>query len=760
MCVGPPLEERIRSADGVFLGYALYQTQNSSSRRGTLLQTTFLIEKGWKGPAQDTVGVRSLLTGNCGARFTVGERYVVIAARDPYGLHQLDCYQAMRADLGEAALEVLGKPAWVAPHPGQREIDLGLIGAQDTKVHDQGDRIDLRGRVIDHDWHGVSGARIEMGSWGVVTSDSGGGFRIRGLRPGLYLARLTLPDGSVEEHYAIVRCGQLSRSECGSYRRHFIVEYHVPRIETPVMAKSNPVRSSSPLDSLQAVQLLRESLASLEVSEDLRDDKAFKRHMSGLFRAWGVEPPPWLRSTEEVIASLVDADRIGEAIALISIGDDRLERQRHLGMVFRSLSEDDEWVRALLLSDSLGHADLGVSQVLQASYDSPDWRSRAEAVERFIETLADTTDIEFMWYDLVDFVGQHDPQLAWTLADRRLSGADRIETRVDLLGLEYEGGPWPPDSLVLEAYAGINGLPEAKDRGRLLGSLRRLCERVDLESCGQLVFPPKDRPSPGSIADLVTASLAEGRFMEARAIGDTLRGLVSPERYALAVARGLWSAFRYGPCLLHEACAEAYRSETDSLLPILDQVAIDTRGPVTDSLNSRLAGLWAPVDPERAWKAIERIESQASRSDGLAMIAIATYDTDFDLAFAALLERGSAESTGIYLRDTYLDFKSRGDEDHARQILALVPAGTESMRMKLDWAERLKREDRTVEALRLALEALKDWDPEQMRGWKGQFGLFFRLGAVEELIGWARDLEDPDDRAAALAAIVGSVSRW
>ncbi len=763
VCVGPSLEERIQAADAVFLGYALDQSQNSSARRGTLLQTTFLIEKSWKGPAQDTVGVRSLLTGNCGARFVVGERYVVIAQLDPYGLHQFNCHSAMRVDRTAAALEILAEPAWSAPPAGQRAIDTGRVRARDSAGPSQVNRIALKGSVTDHDWNGVPGVRVEMVDGWVASSDSSGRFAIQGLYPGLYLARLTLPDNSIEWHYLIIRCGQLSRSDCRSYTRRFIVEYDVRPAEPLVDARVNALRSRAPLDSLQAVRLLRESFAAFETSETLQEDEAFKRHLHDLFGAWGLRSPPSLRSTEEVIDSLLGADRLQEAILLARAEDEPLTHRPHLGAVFRLMAEAGRWDRALRLSDSLGHADLGVRRVLQASYDSPEWRSIVEAVESFIETLADTADIEFMWYDLIDYVGLHDPQAAWGLADRRLIGANRMEMRLDLLWLDNESGPWPPDSLVLETYSGIGALPEAENRDRLLGSLRRLCEEANLEVCGQFLLPPADRrSSPGSVADLLFATLAEGRFEEARAISVTLDGLVTPERHALVVAQGLWRAFRSGPCLLHEACAEAYRSEADSLIPVLDQVALGARGSVTDSLNAHLAGLWAPVAPERAWEAVGRIESEASRSGGLAMMAVATYDTDFELAFTALLKRGSAESTGIYLRDTYLDFKSRGDEERARQTLDLVSPGTESMRMKLDWAERLKRKDRAVEARKLALEALADWDPEKepMRGWLGQFGLFFSLGASEDLIAWARALEDPDDRAAALAAIVGSVRRW
>lgn len=82
-------------------------------------------------------------------------------------------------------------------------------------------------------------------------------------------------------------------------------------------------------------------------------------------------------------------------------------------------------------------------------------------------------------------------------------------------------------------------------------------------------------------------------------------------------------------------------------------------------------------------------------------------------------------------------------------------------RRRIGSPNRVRDSGRWREARRLAVAALDEWDPsaDPLVGSRGLLGLFHSMGAESELIAWARSRPDPDDRAAALAAVIGLLPR-
>jgi hypothetical protein len=179
-------------------------------------------------------------------------------------------------------------------------------------------------------------------------------------------------------------------------------------------------------------------------------------------------------------------------------------------------------------------------------------------------------------------------------------------------------------------------------------------------------------------------------------------------------------------------------------------------GPSADTLNARLAGLWAASDPDRARGAVARIGATALRATALTNLARASYSTNAPLAFEALRQGGSG-SQHLHLPSLYVQLRLYGDTARAEQTYEMLKTGTDRMIARLGWAEVMRRTGRWPEAYQLAFEALAEWDPSS-GPIVSHFLVFVRLGVYDELIAWARARETADARAVALASVVRSVA--
>lgn len=529
---------------------------------------------------------------------------------------------------------------------------------------------------------------------------------------------------------------------------------------TLVWADSAVAQYASPIDTVRAIVLLREAAASLRVSEILQEDEEFQRHLAFLFQIWGEEWSPLPRPeapvaprAHEVTDSLTRRGEVDRAIA-IALELDGAPRRRALVPILDWMVEHGETDRMLSFADSIGESRSGVVALLSTSRPRPTpWRIRAERIGRFLqEESRDTAAAQENWATLVRFVRHRDLAAAWDLAETNLGPPHRTGVQLGLLGFASARGGLRVDSLIGIVHERILRLSEGSARVEQLLQLTLLCRNHAFEACGRLSLPENPRMGlPHLVANRFRSAMEAGRWDEAEAIGDTLRDLVRPDEYHLAVSEALEKA----------TPLRGYDSVSATLVPRLDSAAASMPGASGDRLNARLAGLWAVQNPDRARQAIARMESRDLRIEALRNLAGAAHLTDLPLAIEAL-RRGGPASRGLDLGSLYADALRWRDSARAREIFQLLPDGAERMHARLLWAGIVRGAGRWAEAHRLAFEALEEWDPvaEPRPVAFGLFRVFAALGVYDELIAWARDWETADGRASALAAIVGSVGSY
>lgn len=517
-----------------------------------------------------------------------------------------------------------------------------------------------------------------------------------------------------------------------------------------------PEPPAFPLDSIEVVRILQDAAAAFgEASESVRANDRLRRHLQALFHAWGAEwdaePVPRPSTPERAVDSLIARGEVHEAIARA-----RDQPPYFSIRVIRALSASGRIDQALALSDSTGLTTHGVSSVLESAPDSLDWRWRVARVERFLlDESRDTASVSTNRGVLNRYLAEHDFVRAWALA-----GTWELDSltawRLDILDLAYEQNLAGADSLFLDTYERVQGISDPEVRDRQLEWLSALCQQANAPPCDgpELGHHLRVRRAP----HLLEEALAAGRFDEADSLDREVRTLVPPLDHAFVVARGLERA--HYPCVREARCGRTYDSLLTAVLPELDRVATGQSGPTKDELNVHIAALWAGRETSRAWAAIDRIESPGARSRGLRSLVLASWPWDPENALRALRESEGAGGVP-YVQSDYLRFMAWGDTERAESVLGLIDSGVSRMRARLAWAARVQDSGRWEAARRLAVAALDEWDPsaEPLIGSRGQFNFFWRGGIYNDVVAWARSRQDPDDRAAALAAVIGALPR-
>lgn len=518
-----------------------------------------------------------------------------------------------------------------------------------------------------------------------------------------------------------------------------------------------------PIDSTLAVQVLREATdAFAESSDSLRGNDRFRSYLAELTAEWGVdwdeesvlrpEPP------EQVIGALVARGEIGRALAYTNPTAPRWRQGRSIRIVLDTLAARGRIDEALGIADSLEVARLGLYAVLRsAATDSVDWRPTFDRVEAFIrDDLADHEDAAGYWGVFNYELAEHDFGEAWAHAGE-WEPDSVLAWRIDVLDLAYDQHLPEADSLFLDTYTRSRSIEETAVRDDLLALLDELCDWKEIAACEGLEFPEQIPDRRRLLRYDIERAYRDGRLAEADEIGNELRQLLPEEDYAFILARSLGIAV--WPCVHLARCGRAYDSLLTATLPELDRIAKQGSGPTADSLNAHMAALWAGRDLGRARAALERIESPEARSRGLAGFAQSAYTWNREAAIQAWREHGPAQSTP--LQQDYLRFMQWGDTLRAEETIALIARGFSRTRARLEWADRVRDSGRWREARRLAVAALDEWDPsaDPLDGSRGLLSLFHSMGAESDLIAWARSRPNADDRAAALAAVIGLLPR-
>lgn len=518
-----------------------------------------------------------------------------------------------------------------------------------------------------------------------------------------------------------------------------------------------------PIDSTLAVQILREATEAFAASSDtLRGNDRFRRQLGELTAEWGVDwdpasvPPP--EPPEQVIGALIARGEIARALEYASPTAPRWRRSRSIRIVLDALAARGRIDEALGIADSLDVARLGIYAVLRSSAsDSADWRPVFDRVEAFIrDELANRADAAGYWGVFNYELAVHDFAEAWRRAGE-WEPDSVLAWRIDIIDLAYDQQLPVADSLFLDTYERSRGIEETAVREDLLALLEELCDWKEIAACAGLEFPEQIADRRRLLRYDIERAYRDGRLAEADEIGSELRQLLPEEDYAFILARGLGIAV--WPCVRLARCGRAYDSLLTATLPQLDRIAAQGSGPTADSLNAHLAALWAGRELDRAREALERIETPEARSRGLDGFARSAYTWDREAAIQAWREHGPAQSTP--LQQDYLRFMQWGDTARAEETIALIARGFSRTRARLEWARRVRDSGRWREARRLAVAALDEWDPsaDPLVGSRGLLSLFYSMGVESDLVEWARARPDADDRAAALAAIIGLLPR-
>lgn len=516
------------------------------------------------------------------------------------------------------------------------------------------------------------------------------------------------------------------------------------------------------LDSAQVVQVLEEAVAAYsESSDSLRANDRFRDYLAELIQAWDVAPdadfPPRPPEPEQVIDSLVARDEIRSALVFASETRSYGAWNPMVRRVFDNLAEVGRIDHALALADSTGRIDEGIAAVLESAPESIGWRWRLERTARFIRELpGDEEGRTGRWGVLNYYRAEHDFDAAWSRAGE-WEPDSVLAWRIDILDLAFDQELPTADSLFVDTYLRARDVAETETRNQLVADLHELCDWKDVAACADLEFPPDPRLHRTSLQRDLERAVGRREFSEADELAGRLGEQVSPLDLALIVSRGLSRADH--ACIYLTDCSRAYDSLLAVRLPELDRIAAANAGPSADSLNAHLAGLWAGRNLQRAWTAVERIESPEARIRGLQALGLSAYRWNRPAALEALSMAGSAGA--VRLEPDFLYFMSWGKTARANEVIALMNDTWSRTRARLAWAELVLRNGRWEEARRLAIAALDEWDPsaEPLVGSRGQFNLFARMDTYADVIAWARARPDRDDRAAALAAAIGTRPR-
>lgn len=508
-------------------------------------------------------------------------------------------------------------------------------------------------------------------------------------------------------------------------------------------------QSEAPIDTAQALALLRESAEHLEASDSLRWNRQFRNHLDYLIETWGGDwslPPLPEEPVDTAPAELTDSlSRIGEydrALQLIREHGGE-GRPGDLVRILYRMAEDGQVDRVLTLADSIAAVKSGIGAILNTA-EPPEWDSRIDLLVSYLRTTPQEPAVaDANWTYLVGKVAETDLNRALDLARREPA---ILSPQFRLLRTAAEQRHALTDSLVVDTYERVMRGPDATRRIRQMEEFQGICAEYALEACAGLAIPDNVADlHPLRIGNRLHGALNAGRLLETLAIDDTLRELLTPEEYALTVSRVLDRAIKRGP---------AYDSATAIILPRLDSIASRSPGRPADQVNAILAGLWAVPEPERAWEAVARIDGDTLRRAALTALAGASYPTDAPMAYEAVRRGGG----GIPLRSLWVQSRLYGDTTRAEEVFGMMD-GPDRMLARLRWAESIRVSGRWSEAYRLAFEALEEWDPaaEPRPLLLGGFYLFARLGVYDELVAWARGRATPDARASALASVVGGI---
>lgn len=212
ICSGPAsFAQRVESAEVVFVGSLL---DDGYPSKGVQRGSTFVVDRAWKGVNSDTV----VITGRplpCQPVYLPGGTYLVVADSVGGLIVLPPCDEAIPIQRDDMRLHLLGRPQWIAPLPGKRDLDR-LVSLPPARRDSATVESSISLMVRDTQFRPLSGVTVEIVGTGLSSvSRSDGSTSLRALQLGWHRLRLTMPDGDQEDRYIRLFCRQV-RSPPGS----------------------------------------------------------------------------------------------------------------------------------------------------------------------------------------------------------------------------------------------------------------------------------------------------------------------------------------------------------------------------------------------------------------------------------------------------------------------------------------------------------------------------------------------------------------
>lgn len=522
------------------------------------------------------------------------------------------------------------------------------------------------------------------------------------------------------------------------------------------IGESSLSAQATPLDSARARALLEEATTALRDAPASRSDAYLVDRLARLRDTWGLDgsvvrdlriEPTRSEPTGSELERLVAEAVWDDAIELVRQSDPMDFPPNGFDELLRGLIAAGFDARAVEAAAHLNRASAATYWILNAEGSPPETRMArvAELFEKGVIPAESELDVkrQVLW-----LISESDPGRAWAATDTVSSPPDRAALRISLASRAFWHGDPQADQRLRAAYDDVLGLNDEVAREAHLKDVRQVCEDFESAACQEFSLPPKPAEVAASQLGIdASNAIAAGQLDEAGRVLDSLAAYVAPSQIALRVVEALTRTPLAGPAL--EPWIIRWSAEAETLANAAEPA-------VADSLLGFAAQLLAPRNPARAFELAERIGDAALRTRTYAAMAYSLVDVDVMSAWHAA-RRGADE---YHAQDVaarlYPVLRSLGDTVAAAEALDMMRPMRAS-NAQLEWAARLGRSGQWSTARAFAFDALKRWSAfDEPSGSPARLRLdvFVQLDLYDELVAWARALEQPGRRAEALTALV------
>jgi hypothetical protein len=506
------------------------------------------------------------------------------------------------------------------------------------------------------------------------------------------------------------------------------------------------------LDSTRALPLLDEVTAALVEAPGLRADQRFIDWVAELHRSWGRSDSSVLAlymNPASVVPGLLAVGRLDDALSFI-----RSHRGRYFEQVASALLAATGPEHALSIADSLNASSVVVRLVLED--DAVDRHRRVATIRAWLGGAGRRSPQRaYILELLVRFIAESDYAAALSEADS-IGRVDGIELRHALAEIAYRMKLPFADSLLNATYHHIRQLDDPDERQSRLLALAGWCGISRRPPCEPFDLPSRRRQPALLANDLQTAFDSAGLDSVAR-VRDRLARETTTEVVVLASFLALERIF----CQTAGCSSDLERWTLSTVADAERALQSDVSASLADQLRSFVAIHTVTRNPTSAFAVLERIHSDSLRSAAWAIVAARLVDVNVPAARRALALANDHHRRAEAAVRLYPLLLTLGDSAAAQQVLGLVEPW-QALGAEMERAGGLLLRGQHSDARDVAIASLRYWVPSQHTFVSNYnaFRIFRQVGAVEELIAWTRARQRAEDRAIAIAAVLGGFTPW